>query len=122
MKNKVKKIPQKKHGATLSAVVNTYVKEEISKQMHDIRESSRLITMDMVTLALGRIGLRESRFRKFRDALEEVWADYGELIISVSKEDPDLWEAKAKMDREMQLYVGKLFVPFDERHYGSNEK
>ena len=115
-KNMVKKVPQKKHGATLSTVVNTYVRDEMQKQTHDIRERTRLITMDMVTLALGRIGMRETRFRKFRDALDEVWTDYGELILSVSKEDPDLWEAKAKMDRELQLYVGKLFVPFDERH------
>lgn len=121
MKNKVKKIPQKKRGATLSTVVNTYVNDEIKRQTHEIRESTRLITMDMVVLALGRIGLRETRFRKFSDALDEVWTDYGELILAVSKEDPDLWEAKAKIDREMQLYMGKMFVPFDERYYGKKE-
>lgn len=117
MKNKVKKIPQNRHGATLSTAVSTYIRDEVQKREHEIRENTRQITMDVVALALGRIGMRETRFRKFKDALDEVWKDYGETILSVSKEDPDLWEAKSRIDREMQLYVGKLFVPFDERHY-----
>lgn len=118
---KVKKIPQKKRGATLSAVVNTYIQDEMDKQAHEIRERTRLLTMDMVTIALGRIGMRETKFRQFKDALDEVWTDYGELIIEVSKEDPELWEAKAKMDREIKLYVGSLFTPFEER-YGYEDK
>ena len=122
MKTKVKKIPQKKRGATLSTVVNTYIQEEMDRQAHEIRERTRLLTMDMVVIALGRIGLRETKFRQFKDALDEVWTDYGELIIDVSKEDPDLWEAKAKLDREISLYVGNLFVPFDERYGYENKK
>lgn len=120
---KVKKIPQKKRGATLSTVVNTYVRDEMDRQAHEIRERTRLLTMDMVTIALGRIGLRETKFKQFREALDEVWTDYGDLIIEVSKEDPDLWEAKEKLDREIKLYVGKLFVPFDVRYgYEENTK
>ena len=118
MANKVKKsVPKKKHGATLSNVVNTYVHDEIERQRYSIQENARLITMDMVTIALGRIGMRETKFKKFRDALNETWLDYGELISDVKRDDPDLWEAKAKIDRELQLYVGKEFVPWEQRHW-----
>lgn len=116
MKTKVKKIPQKKRSATLSTVVNTYIRDEMDRQAHEIRERTRLLTMDMVTIALGRIGMRETKFKQFRAALDEVWTDYGDLIIEVSKEDPDLWEVKAKLDRELSLYVGSLFVPFEVRY------
>lgn len=121
MANKVKKsVPKQKRGATLSNVVNTYVRDEMERQRYSIQENARLITMDMVTIALGRIGMRETKFKKFRDALNETWLDYGELISDVKRDDPDLWEAKAKIDRELQLYVGKEFVPWEQRHWDIN--
>jgi hypothetical protein len=30
--------------------------------------------------------------------------------------DPDIWYTKETLDREIKRYVGKLYVPYDERY------
>lgn len=80
------------------------------------RKHSRTYMLDMVTLALGRMGFRESRFKKFDAALAAVCEDYGKLIVDDSKSDKDIWYSKDKLDEELKRYVGNLFVPYDERY------
>lgn len=80
------------------------------------RKHSRTYMLDMVTLALGRLGWREARFRKFDEALTAVCEDYGKLILDDAKDDKEMWYSKDKLDEEMKSYVGGLFVPFDERY------
>lgn len=80
------------------------------------RKHSRTYMLDMVTLALGRMGFREARFRKFDEALAAVCEDYGKLILYDAKDDKELWYSKDKIDEELKRYVGSLFVPFDERY------
>lgn len=80
------------------------------------RKHSRTYMLDMVTLALGRLGWREARFRKFDEALTAVCEDYGKLILDDAKDDKELWYSKDKIDAELKSYVGSLFVPFDERY------
>ena len=119
MATKVKrKTKPRQRGAVLSDVVNDYVNNTIMAKRLEWIEQSRFITMDIVTIALGRMGFRASKFKDFFPTVNEVWKDYEELIREVYKEDPDMWEAKAKIDREMKLYVGEeLFEPYDKRHY-----
>lgn len=81
------------------------------------RKHSRTYMLDMVTLALGRMGFREARFKKFDEALTEACEDYGKLILDDSRADKDIWYSKDKLDEELKRYVGSLFVPYDQRYY-----
>lgn len=81
-----------------------------------IRHHTRVYMMDMVTVALGRLGWGEQRLRKFDTILTEVSKDYADLITEDIKEDPDMVYAKATLDRELQQYVGGLFIPYEERY------
>lgn len=80
------------------------------------RRLARTYMLDMVTVALGRMGFRESRFRKFDETLTAVCEDYGKLILADSKDDVDIWYSKDKLDEELKRYVGSLFVPYEDRY------
>ncbi len=80
------------------------------------RRQSRTYMLDMVTIALGRMGFREARFRKFDEALSAACEDYGKLILEDSKSDKDIWYSKDKLDEELKRYVGGMFAPWDERY------
>lgn len=81
-----------------------------------VRHHTRVFMMDMVTLALGRLGWGEKSFEKFDRMLTEVAAEYSKLIVSDTADDDDMVYAKACIDREIKRYVGKRFIPYDERY------
>ena len=113
-----KKIPHKQRGATLSTVVNKYIEDELKKEKFAAFYEGKQMAQDFTVIALGRMGFRATKMLEFDKNYAEVWEDYAELLKEVSKDDPDLWEAKAKIDREIKLYVGEtMFKSYDERHY-----
>lgn len=81
-----------------------------------VRHHSRVFMMDLVTIALGRMGWGEKRFEKFDRMLTEVSAEYSKLIVQDADDDADMVYAKACLDRELQRYVGDRFVPYDQRY------
>ena len=91
---------------------------EIERERRDaeVRYHARVFTLDMVTIALGRLGWREGRFEKFNDMLAKVSQEYAEDILSDAKDDKEMWHSKDSLDRELKQYVGKNFVPYDERY------
>lgn len=91
---------------------------EAQRQRRDeeVRHHTRVYTLDMVTLALGRLGWGEKRLREFDEKLTEVSKDYADLILDDVRDDKDIVYTKAILDRELQQYVGSLFVPYDERY------
>lgn len=88
----------------------------INQEVKIARKHSRVFVLDMVTVALGRLGWGEKRLKQFDEMLTEVSKDYAGLILTDSKEDAELVYAKATLDRELRQYVGSLFVPYDERY------
>ena len=82
----------------------------------EVRHHTRVYTLDMVTLALGRLGWGEKRLREFDQKLTEVSCDYADLIIDDARADKDIVYAKATIDRELAQYVGSMFVPYEERY------
>lgn len=82
------------------------------------RRFARIFELDMVTLALGRMGWREKKFKEFDAVLTQVAEEYSRDIVEDSKEDDEIWYSKSLMDREIKQYVGSLFVPYDERYKG----
>lgn len=89
----------------------------VAQREEEIRAHSRLFMLDMVTLALGRMGHGEKFFRNFDLMLTDVCNEYSKDIIRDSKDDEELAYSKSLLDRELQQYVGKLFVPYDERYH-----
>ena len=99
---------------------NGYLARQAARQElreREIRHNTRVYVMDMVTVALGRLGWGEQRLRKFDEVLTQASKDYADLITADIKEDPDMVYAKATLDRELQQYTGSMFVPY-ERRYG----
>ena len=99
---------------------NSFVDRLAREREADIavnRRLARTYMLDMVTIALGRMGFREARFKKVDETLTAVCEDYGKLILVDSKDDVDIWYSKDKLDEELKRYVGSLFVPYDERYH-----
>ena len=118
MATKIKKRNPHKQSAPAPPRRQFLVSGELTQRQRSmIMESERQTVMDFVSIALGRMGFRASKFQKFRETLAEVYMDYAELIAEVKEDDPQLWEVFGKIDRELYLYVGKdLFEPWDKRH------
>ena len=92
------------------------IEQEMARREAYARHFGRIFQMDMVTLALGRMGWREKRFEQFDKILSQVAEEYCADILEDAKNDKDVIYSKATMDREIAQYVGKLFVPYDERY------
>jgi hypothetical protein len=89
---------------------------ERQRRDEEVRHHARVFQMDMVTIALGRMGFRESRFKEFNRILEEVAVEYSTDILEDAESDKELWYSKDTIDREIKQYVGSMFVPYDERY------
>ena len=89
-----------------------------TRREEEVRAHTRVYMLDLVTIALGRMGWGEKRFRQFNDTLTEVSKEYCELIVGDAKVDRDIEYSKACLDREIARYVGTMFVPYEERYHG----
>jgi hypothetical protein len=89
----------------------------VAQRETEIRAHSRIFMLDMVTLALGRMGHGEKFFLKFDQTLTQVCDEYATDIVADSKDDVELAYSKSLLDRELKQYVGRLFVPYDERYH-----
>ena len=92
------------------------VQAQVEARLEEARYHSRVHMMDMVTVTLGRMGWGEKRLNDFDKKLAEVWTEYAKLTLDDVKSDDDLTYTKACLDRELKHYVGKRFVPYEERH------
>lgn len=88
----------------------------IDARLMESRRHTRTYTLDLVTIALGRMGFRESRFKRFDEELTKAAKDYADLITSDVREDKDMVYSKATLDRELQQYTGSMFVPYERRY------
>ncbi len=89
---------------------------EIAVREAEARHFGRVFQMDLVTIALGRMGFREKRFRKLDETLTQVAKEYCTDILADAASDKELVYTKDVMDREIKQYVGTMFVPYEERH------
>ena len=91
-------------------------KEELQWYENQIRHHSRVFMLDHVTIALGRLGWSEEQFRAFDKMLTDVMAEYMDDYSTDYKSDREMVYSRKCLDREMQQYVGSLFVPEEERY------
>ena len=92
------------------------IQARMAQREAEVRHHSHVYMLDMVTLALGRMGWGEKRLKDFDAKLTEVSREFSELILEDVKDDKEIAYTKAVLDRELQQYVGSLFVPYDERY------
>ena len=91
-------------------------KGEFERYTEEIRRLTRIFTLDHVTIALGRMGFRESKFREFDRVLSEVYKEYMEEYAADLKDDKSMEYSRACLDRELKQYTGKFFVPEEVRY------
>ena len=91
-------------------------KEELQLHDEEIRHFTRVFVLDHVTVALGRMGFRESKFKEFDRVLTEVFNEYMADYSTDLKDDKSMEYSRACLDRELKMYTGKFFVPEEERY------
>ena len=92
------------------------MRSEYEQKLAMERHFSRVFQLYMVTLALGRLGWGEKRFRDLDKTLSVVQGEFVDGVHEDLKDDPDVWYSKGKLDQELKQYTGKLFLPFDKRY------
>ena len=91
-------------------------KEELQAHDEEIRHFTRVFVLDHVTVALGRMGFRESKFREFDKVLTEVFQEYMTDYADDLKDDKSMEYSRACLDRELKQYTGKFFAPEEVRY------
>lgn len=91
-------------------------REEMQRHEEELRHFTRVWLMDHVTIALGRMGFRESKFREFDRVLTEVIDEYMGEYKADLKDDKEMVYSRDLLDRELKQYTGKLYVPEKERY------
>lgn len=99
--------------AKLDALKNDY-----ENQFAFERHCARVFQMDLVTLALGRMGWGEKRLKQLDEKLMEVVLEMGEDAKEEHKFDPELWVTQKHMEDELKQTAGSLYRSKEERYLG----
>lgn len=91
-------------------------KEEYDRHNNELRHFSRVWMMDHVSVALGRMGFRETKFKEFDRVLTEVIKEYMAEYATDLKDDKEMVYSRACLDRELKQYTGSMFVPEEVRY------
>ena len=83
-----------------------------------IRTVTQRYVLDMVVVALGRLGWARSavRFEQFNKTMAEVTKEYAALAAEDKRDDPEFTYMKYRLDKEIAAVVGDKFVPDDVRY------
>lgn len=92
------------------------IQAEYDAKLQMERHFARVFQMDLVTLSLGRLGWREKRLSRLDEMLTAVVKELGDDARAEMEYDPDLWKSRADFDRELKLYAGSRYVPYEERY------
>lgn len=93
-------------------------KAEFERHNEDMRHFSRVYILDHVTIALGRMGWREAKFKEFDTTLAEVMREYMADYAADLKDDKTMEYSRACLDRELKQYTGSMFEPWEVRYIG----
>lgn len=87
---------------------NAYIEEQ--------KHFTRVAALDIVTIALGRLGFNEDDYAEFDRVMTQVCQDYEELYADDVKDDPDMWYSNDQREKEIRQYVGSRYVPPQVRY------
>lgn len=82
----------------------------------NIRDHTRQWTIDLVTIALGRMGFRETRMLKFAETLTGVLNEFAEATLNDFKDDKSMWYSQDLIERELKEYCGESHAPKEVRY------
>lgn len=94
------------------------LKMQYEDQFKEERYFAKVFQMDLVYIALGRMGWGEKRIKRLDKMLEQVNKD----LAANAKEDmeqnndPELWMAQDKFEKELQKYRGSRYIKFEDRY------
>lgn len=91
---------------------------EYEAKFAEERHCARVFQMDMVTIALGRMGWGEKRLGQLDEMMLEVAKEMDASAKEEMKYDPDLWITQDRHEKELQRYAGKRYKPLKERYLG----
>lgn len=80
------------------------------------RHEEQRFCLDIMNIALGRIGFGPKRLKDFEAVFQEAYIEYDNLRETDGKDDRDNWYYKDSIDRELKRYCGDYFEPYEERH------
>jgi len=101
---------------------SAYIKKNmVALKLHDAetRAIQRLMTLDVVTITLGKLGMNPDDLEQFRNAFMETEQEYLTEIQSdyTDNHDRSIAYAKDRIDRAMREYLpDEMFVPWDQRY------
>lgn len=88
-----------------------------------VRAVTQQWVLDMVTIALGRLGWARSQVRmgQFDAMMQEVTREYAELAederrAEKNSKKKEFVYLKTKLDDELKIIVGDKFSPYEERY------
>lgn len=91
---------------------------EYEAKFREERHCARVFQMDMVTIALGRMGWGEKRLGKLDEALLQVAKDMDASAREEMEYDPELWVTCANHEEELKRYTGSLYKEPKEWYFG----
>lgn len=72
--------------------------------------------LDILTIALGRLGYGQKRLAEFETVFSAAYTEYDALRREDEKADKEGVYFKSVLDRELAQYCGELFEPYNKRH------
>lgn len=85
-------------------------------QDREMRLHTMQYTLDMVMVALGRLGYGAKRLNEIAKMIDEVSREYAEDVVKDAETDNELVYSRTSLDRELKQYVGENFIPYQERY------
>lgn len=82
----------------------------------ELRHFTRVWMTDNLSMALGRMGFREKRFRQLDEKLTEVIKEYFAEMSDDLKYDKEMVYSRELFERELKQYCGKFYTSAEERY------
>lgn len=93
------------------------IKSQIQEEKEKTRAHTLQHTLDVCTIALGRLGWREKRLERFARKVEEVVDDYHDLVHDDRKwNDKDIVYTIECFEKELKTYCGSQYWPREKRY------
>lgn len=90
--------------------------EVLRARDEETRHFTRVFTLDFVSMALGRMGFREKKYREFDENLTQVNNEYGDEFLEDFECDKTMVYSRDRFERELKQYTGNFYVPEKERY------
>ena len=94
------------------------LKMQYEDQFKEERYFAKVFQMDLVYIALGRMGWGEKRIEHLDNMLKQVNIDLANDAMEdrVQNNDPELWVARDRFEKELKRYRGSRYIAPEDRY------